>query len=980
MPSPEVLAVLADEVAEASETVKTALRDLVAASDESGFEEARERYHEQVQRISGVTEILNLSGLGCVCEFLKLNLAALKSGAANMSHHLSAFGYWPTLVMGYLRAPKEGVYARELAEHFQAAAWPKPLDVGAAAALEQELLALSEHPEEAEQGSPRQTEALPEDVSLEPAEDVNPVLLESFVTEGPLQAAQYSATIQSIVRGEGWAGAVDEARRLIHALKGAANTVGVRAVATLSHHVEDILEYLGDNAIIPKGDLAKLLVAVADCLETMFEALLGTEAPPPQALRVLQDVLDVANRIDCGEFDARSATVSAPTAGEQTDEPVTAASSAVAADATTASKTSDSPARIPQAAVPAKQAAPVEPAVKIEPKVRVAARAIDDMLRLSGELAISRAHIQERLQETLRILTELRERDNVLWQRASDLEGVVTTQGVAAGKRQAVAAAQGESYSAAFDPLELDEYGELHTHVHGFIETIADHQLLSGRALDALSTIGTALNQQTLLNNELHDLLMTSRMVGVATLEPRLQRTVRQAADKSGKLAALEVHGGDVMLDDQMVNALIDPLQHLLRNAVDHGLEPSKVRKELGKGETGIIALSFERDGNYLVIKCRDDGAGLDLFRIHSTALARGLVTEDQVLTETEMARLILRAGFSTSSEVTELSGRGVGLDIVNTSIAKLKGSIDIETKAGEGVTFVLRVPMSMGIAHCLLTETGGQTFAIPTENIDRIVFSGATNIQRMGRSWVYRAGKDTCPVHALTDLLHYEIANVFGEREDIRPVILVNHTDGKVAIVVDTVASGRDLVIKSLGRYMGDIRGVIGASILGNGSVVPILGLSDLLRMRRPREPGGVAPVTVAAGQPAPTAGAAADILVVDDSLSVRTALSIFLNDHGYHVRTAKDGVEAIEEIDKQMPAVLLLDLEMPRMNGLELTSTIRARSEIAHLPVIMITSRTSEKHRIQAHAVGVDHYVTKPYRESDLLSLLQSALSKAA
>ncbi|MBE9515999.1 MAG: hybrid sensor histidine kinase/response regulator [Proteobacteria bacterium] len=1002
MPSPEVLAVLADEVEEVNKVVISALVDMTAAGDnQDQFMVALESYREHVQRLSGACDILELNGLKQLCQHLELNLDLLAE-AGSVESGLVLDG-WPQLALGYLRAPGDGVYSKELSDHLRDSHWPRPMTAEQADALEHELTNVSKEASKAEYVEPRQTEAAEEDVVLAVPDEINPALLEAFLTEGPLQAAHYSELILKINRGEGWAEDVDEARRVIHALKGAANTVGVRGVASLSHHVEDILEFLADNAITPRGDLGKVLLAVADCLEEQFEALLGNQNEPTQALSVLQTVLDVANQIDRGEIDAADekepdvSEFGEPDAADGQDKssiddsitgPVSAHDETGSAEE---QKQTNSVADAPKPPVssPARLKKPtLQPARKlktgpastpvVEPKIRVAANAIDSMLRVSGEMAISRGHIQERLQNSLKLMTELRERNNSLWNRSNALEGLVDTQGVVAGQRHAQAMTEGGAVSTAFDPLEMDQYSELHTQVHGFVENIADLQLLGAQILDALSEVGSTVNQQTILNNELHNLLMNSRMLPVATLEPRLQRTVRQAADKSGKLAELVVDGGDVMLDDQMVNMLIDPMMHILRNAVDHGLESEDQRRDQGKNETGHIAISFVRDGNYLLINCQDDGAGLDLFHIHQKALDQGLVTEEQNLSDEEIARLILKPGFSTSDKVTELSGRGVGMDIVNTSINKLKGTINIKTVAGQGTTFVLRVPISIGITHCLLAEIDQQVYAIPTDNLDRIVFGGAANTNTIANRWFYKDEQDNCPIHLLSNLLGFSNTQDFGREGDQRPVIMMKDLDRKVAIVVDKVTSGRDLVIKGMGKYVSAVKGVIGASVLGDGSVIPILEVVDLFQEGRVAANQATGSSNMAASSTMP--GRGSDILIVDDSLSVRTALTILLNGDGYEVRTAKDGLEAIDEIKKSRPGAVLVDMEMPRMNGLELTTHIRGESSYSDLPVIMITSRTAEKHRLQARTAGVDHYVTKPYRESDLLALLRSSLSEAA
>jgi chemosensory pili system protein ChpA (sensor histidine kinase/response regulator) len=983
MVSSEILDVLVDEVGAAAEEMGNSISRL-GGGDEAGYEEARDDYLVQVERIASAAEVLELNGLEQVCAFVADNLGAIEPGGLTDGHP-ALLTRWPQILLSYLKAPTDSTHAREMAELFLGPEWPKPMDEAAASVLEQALNAIDQPDDsDAEQDVGRQTLARPEDVTLEFAADINPQLADIFLTEGPAQAGEYSALIQRVVLGEGHADDLNEARRLIHALKGEANTVEVRGVATLCHHVEDILEYLVDNAALPEGELCRLLVAVADTLEMMFESIAGTGEVPQNAQTVLQAVLDWANRLDRDELPPNSAEG----IGSDHDEPsveaeIPNAGQAVDVSALGVPALAESAEDIPTApATEAEQrpsATPQQPPAtqspKTDPKVRVSARVIDEELRVSGEMSISRAHILERLQQAFKVIGEIRERHAALQQRSSDMEDLVTTQGVASGHRQAVEDT-GSATLAGFDALELDEYGELHTRVHGLTEATADLHLLDAQLAEVLAAVNATVNQQALLHNELHEQILTSRMVPAGTLASRLQRTVRQVAERCGKSAALNIEGTDVMLDDQMINVIVDPLQHLLRNAIDHGLETTAQRAELHKGPIGKITLGFARDGNYLVVSCADDGAGLDLAGIRALAIQRGLIAADQNLPEDETARLILRPGFTTAATVTEVSGRGVGMDIVNTSIAKLKGSIGIRTQAGQGTTFRLRVPISMGIVHCLLVKSDGHAFAIPTDDLDRIVFGGALQVEPLGDGWLYRDSETGCPAYSLGQLAGHRSDSGFGHEDDERHVVLVNDMDNKAAVVVDAVTNGRDLVIKAPGRHVSEVKGLLGASILGDGSVVPILELTEMLRLQR----GEAAPAQSLAARAEPDAPEEGDILVVDDSLSLRTALSALLTEEGFKVRTAKDGVEAIEAIQKQAPAAVLADFEMPRMNGIELTTHIRADEATRNLPVIIVTSRTTQKHRSLAEAAGANRYVTKPYRESDLLLLLRTTLSNAA
>jgi chemotaxis protein histidine kinase CheA/ActR/RegA family two-component response regulator len=829
-------------------------------------------------------------------------------------------------------------------------------------------------------------EAQPEDVVLDIPMDVNRALVEAFLAEAPLLAGAYTSLIENVIRGGAGPDSLNEARRHVHSIKGAANTIGVRGVVQVAHHLEDLLEYLGQRSITPQGALAKLLMDAADCLEMMLESLTDNEAPPAQAQSVLQRLLDIANAIDRGEvveaavdesMEGRDSAAPRDAMDGEGSATPGAVAGAIAEDNALELSWPAADAAPLAAAAPSgmKPQAPAGRAsVEIARAIRVAATTIDEMLRLSSEMTIGRSHIQERLHRAFSLTAELREHHGLLQSRATDLDRLVTVQGVAAGQKRGEAGVTG-----IFDALEMDQYSELHGAVHGFVETAADVQTLGTRVLDALAAIETAVTQQGLVNTELHEQIMRARMVPAASIEPRLARTVRQACDATGKRARLDFQGGDVMLDDHVVNDLINPLAHLLRNAVGHGLETPQDRVTLGKPEDGTLRLAFVREGNHIVIRCEDDGAGLDLHRIHGLAVQRGLIAEDADLSEAEIARLILLPGFSTSDSVSEISGRGVGMDIVHTGIRKLKGSLDIQTFAGKGCRFILRLPLTLGSAHCLLVRSAGDLVAIPTDTLDRVVYSGARNVERLGTHWVFREERESCDVHDLAELLDHTAGRTLGEPDDTRPVVVVKDADGTQAVVVDALLSGRDLVIKHLGRYLAGARGVVGASLLGDGRVLPVLDMQELLRLRR----GGasIARPQFARAQPMATARPTlTNILVVDDSLSVRQALTQLLEDDGYQVTTAKDGIEALECFAREMPAAVLVDLEMPRMNGLELTQRLRGNDATRHLPVIMVTSRTSDKHRTQAQLAGVDVYLTKPYREGDLLARLRSMLSKAA
>lgn len=956
----EILGVLADEIEDTRAHMSMALANFTL-EDEAGRKNAADQYLEEIRRIGSAAEVLGLEGVSGLHRLIERNVQTILALAKLSPEVQFILERWPQLLRDYLRTPNNVDTAQKLAFLFTDPNCPEHIDSDSAEALQAILLKVSlEQMAErtAEDNPARATEATFEDVALDIPTDVNPRLVEAFLGECPPQAAHFSAALQQVIQGEAGVEKLNEVRRVVHSIKGAANTVGVRGVANIAHHMEDILELMAANSIRPEGALARLLMQAADCLEMMFETLVEGKEAPPQALSVLQQILDSANRMDLGEFDL------VPEASEPS-EPI---APAIFQETTSLQKKEEKPAAVTDAAA-------------LVPKLRVATSTLDGMLRLSGEMTISRSNIQERLNQALKQVNDLREYHARLWQRSGDLESLVTIQGVATGETYGkVAYGSGQSAKdSIFDALEMDQYSQMHGEVHAMVEAIADLQTIGSNLLDTLSAIGTAVTQQDLVNIELHETVLGARMVVAGSLEPRLARTLRQACEATGKRATLTFIGGDVMLDDQMINDLVDPLAHLLRNAVDHGIEAPSWRATVGKPEAGSIILRFVRAGSYIVIECADDGAGLDLSLIRDLAVRQGLIEEARELKDEDIARLILLQGFSTKAEVSQVSGRGVGMDIVHNTLTRLKGEIDIQSKQGSGSRMTLRVPMNLGNAHCLLVRAGDDTVAVPTENLERVVYAGAARVERSGRAWLFRDEIDTCAAYDLSDLLGYAEEDSLGGANDQRPVVILRDGKNKVAIVLDKLLGGRDFVIKGLGRYLSSNKGAIGASLTGDGRVLPVLDVNALLR-RRHGVTNNVVPLLPRVGKSVARASNAADILVVDDSLSVRTSLTQFLNSEGYATRTAKDGIEALEEMARHRPAALLVDLEMPRMNGLELTQRLRAQPETQAIPIIMITSRAAEKHRKQAQLAGVDLYVTKPYREDYLLAQLRSMLTKAA
>jgi chemosensory pili system protein ChpA (sensor histidine kinase/response regulator) len=488
-------------------------------------------------------------------------------------------------------------------------------------------------------------------------------------------------------------------------------------------------------------------------------------------------------------------------------------------------------------------------------------------------------------------------------------------------------------------------------------------------------------------------------MVPLSTLASRLHRTVNTGAARRGKLVNLVLEGEETRLDKAVIEEIADPLLHILRNAIDHGIEAPSIREAKGKPAQGTIRLQAFHDNTQTVIQIRDDGGGLKPERIRQAALKHGLLSAADAanLSTEELFSLIFLPGFSTADEVSEISGRGVGMDVVKSAVHRLKGSISLESQPDDGTVFTLRLPMTLAVMRALMVKTQQQIFAIPLSGMAQVVKLTPQLLDHIGQDVVVRTNDKVYPLLQLSKLIKLK-------RQEATPTsqmaLLMNIEDRQFAIAVDETLGGREIVVKNLGNHLRRVPGVIGATLLGDGNAVLILNLPELLRdIFRPRvvmfekraetkppasaqlqAPKVIVPPAVSAPpvNSLPTAKPAAGpltIMVVDDSLSVRRVLSNRLNSAGWNPLLAKDGLDALEQLQQMTipPDLLLVDIEMPRMDGYEFINTLRKQTEYAHLPVIVLTSRAGQKHRDRAFEVGATEYLVKPYQDDVLLSLIR-------
>lgn len=945
----ELVALLEAEVRELQATIPAAL----GATDPGERSSLLGSVAELTARVSEAAATVGMSGLAQVLAHIASNLGIFAEDATACD--ASVLELWPESVLAYLSAPGVPRHCQDLVACLDRPGWAIGLEDGRSAELAEELcIALTDTVLDSVERRP--SRATDEDISLAIPQDINPEVLQSLLVELPALTAEFTAAIHRLSDGEGSLDDLTTAQRAAHTLKGASNTVGVTGIAVLAHHVEDILQAMAKQGAFRKGPLAECLIDSADCLEMMAEALLGMCEAPAEAKAVLQLVLDWANWIDANGLPAgeelapvNTSLTAGDKGGTNADAAWFAATPVPAASPTRERRSQD------------REAGPIAAGL-------TSISQADELLRLSGELNTLHGQVTNRFERVREDVTAWQQQGNVLQQLAIELEQMVDIRGISWSQDDG-------RKGGAFDSLEMEQYNELHTLSRRLIEAVSDSRELGQEVHAHFDSMKHLLIAQSRLQRDNDEAVLRMRMLPAQTLVARLQRSLRQTCRVAGKNAFLQVIGVDTLIDSEVLNALADPLMHLLRNAIDHGIELPQDRVAANKSESGSITLEFGRTGNHIMIRCRDDGAGLDFEAVRRKAEQQGLIQPEQPLSKEELARLILMPGFSTRDISSQLSGRGIGMDAVHHAVQALKGSVQLRSEAGAGLTVELLLPASLLSSHSLLVRTGGQRIAISSHGVEQILPPGAGELRRVGDYDTYKVGEDVYETFRLQALLHTETP---VDETCPRPALLVRDSAGvRRAVLVEEVLESRTLVVKSMSEYVPPLRGVVGATILGDGSVAPVIDLEALL----------VEPVLGLRGKALTEIPEAREprqlkALIVDDSLSARRSMTQLFEDAGFEVETALDGVDAIAEIQKALPDLMIVDLEMPRMDGLELTRHLRGHAATRQLPVIMVTSRSTDKHRSEAWTAGVNAYVNKPYNEDDLMRIVSelTALRGAA
>ena len=610
----------------------------------------------------------------------------------------------------------------------------------------------------------------------------------------------------------------------------------------------------------------------------------------------------------------------------------------------------------PQPVPPGRE--PVAPAERQE-MARVDADLLDKLLNISGEASIARSRLEQQLGSIDFNLGELTRTVTRLKEQLRSLE--IETEAQILHRHE-----DEGGHRSEFDPLELDRYSSIQQFSRALAETANDvasiQQLLENLAKDAQNL----LQQQARTITELQNGLMRTRMVPFQRHVQRLARIVRQAASDTGKRAELVVEGASGELDRQVLERMLPPFEHMLRNAVVHGIETPEERTRRGKPPAGRILLELHREGAEVMVRLTDDGAGMNLEAIRAKGRALGLVPPGRTMSDEDAMQLILEPGFSTAGALTQQAGRGVGMDVVATEIKRLGGALHMETKAGEGSVFTIRLPFTLAISHALVVRTGDEFYALPLPTVEGVLrLSKAEVSAHLGRdAAMFDYGGQKYRFQYLGVYVGLE-PSPLPESDVTIPVVLVRAGEHSTGLVADELVGSREIVVKSVGPQISGIRGISGATILGDGRIVIILDIGALVRAEwRGR---GQLPAVPREKEDRRTFA-----LVVDDSITVRRVTQRLLERNGMRVLTARDGMDAVALLQDHIPDVILLDIEMPRMDGYEVAAHVRNDPRLKDVPIIMITSRVGEKHRARAIELGVDDYLGKPYQEAELLDAI--------
>ena len=753
-------------------------------------------------------------------------------------------------------------------------------------------------------------------------------------------------------------------QRDLHTLKGGARMAGIGPIGDLTHAMESLLDATYD------GHRSMDLSAV-EALERSYDALHGLvqRIARREAIAMPAHMISRLENLVAGESLDESEPMPMPMPA-----PAPVAQPAAAADGDDAADKAETQVRPAPRALPSLDAED-EPRAPQE-MIRVRSELLDSLVNYAGEVSIYRSRLEQQISSFRFNLIEFEQTVSRLREQLRKLEIETEAQIIARYQRE-----HHDGVEAVFDPLELDRFSQLQQYSRALGESVSDLVSIQGLLDDLTRQSETLLLQQSRVSSDLQEGLMRTRMVPFDSMVPSLRRTVRQAAQELGKRAQLKVEGAQGEMDRNLLERMKAPFEHMLRNALAHGIESPQQRLAANKPLDGTVTIRVSRESTEVVLRISDDGAGMDRDAIRRKAISLGLLNPDANLSDRDLYGFILEAGFSTAEQVTQLAGRGVGMDVVHSEIKQLGGSLVIDSVRGSGTTFTIRLPFTLAVTQAILVKLGESTYAVPMSSVQGVVRIALDDYsKRLGSgdpTYTY-AGEDF-KIYELSQLLGVPQGRVIDETQ--LPLLMTRTGDQRAAVRIDAVVGSREIVVKSVGPQISSVPGIFGATIMGDGSVIMILDLAPLVRrvasLRASVAAGEIPEVAEIVPVPElPEVRRKTMIMVVDDSITMRKVTTRVLERAEMDVVTAKDGLDAVEKLQDSVPDLMLLDIEMPRMDGYELATYMRNDARLKNVPIIMVTSRTGEKHRQRALEIGVERYLGKPYQEADLLRQVQETL----
>lgn len=803
------------------------------------------------------------------------------------------------------------------------------------------------------------------DVAAEPVvvlqDELDADLLPVFLEEGRDMLPQMGQALRSWQEQPGNAGLPQSVLRLLHTLKGSARMAGAMVLGQHFHEMETRIENIMHLAAASSQAIEDLLIRYDHALQ-LFEELQNPGAKKAAPVSPVSE-----ERIP---------------APAMRDEAKVTAVEPVVLSSLVPLQTGKAVMPKPENAAPV--AAPAAPA----PLVRVRADILDRLVNQAGEVSIARSKLETEVGTLRQSLSELTDNVSRLRDQLREIEMQAETQ---------ITSRMAHSADREFDPLEFDRFTRLQELTRMMAESVNDVGSVQQNLSRTLDSATGDLSIQARLTRDLQQDLMRVRMVQFASISERLYRVTRQAAKEIDKRVNLDIRGSAVEMDRSVLEKMTGPFEHLLRNAIVHGIESREARRAAGKNETGELLVEIRQEGNEVVIRFSDDGQGLNISRIRDKAIRQGLLTNDSQVSDEEVTDMIFHPGFSTAEEVTELAGRGVGMDVVRSEAAALGGRVSIVSEPGKGAHFTIHLPLTLAVTQVVLLSSGGKVYAVPSVLVEQVQQLKANALATAYNDGAVVWQGQRVPMYYLPALLGDMAATAVAQQYS--PLMILKSGNDRVAIHIDEILGNREVVVKNIGPQLARMIGIAGATVLGSGDIVLILNPVPLAQrsahenIRAPRLIPSDAPqhmgavAEMASMQPAaPTAGPVQGlrtqniVMVVDDSLTVRRVTQRLLVREGYQVVLAKDGVDALEHLQSVTPNVMLVDIEMPRMDGFDLTRNVRGDERTRHIPIIMITSRTAAKHRNYAMELGVNEYLGKPYQEEQLLSLITGFIKNEA